>query len=315
MPRPGLCWYCGRPWLRVGDPPDHFLLAALGARLTTDRCCAPCNRALNTRVDQPALSDWLIAIERRRAGLRDTRRGAGRSRQAARPEQHVTTPDGARVVADLSHPDLIPVQVTEDDQGVLVVGGRADERHRLAERIERTARERGRQVTVREQPIPPKFHVSIRADFAVWPRFIARAALGALSREGWSDEWLQSDAARRLRGWLWDGKPRDDTGAGPLHGLLRRPPTWAARACPQGGHLLAWYPGRDGRAALHVVLFGRHWQTVIVDPGSETTPISAWRIALNKPAERTDFRTLADALYRQATGRPSPPNGDELAGM
>jgi hypothetical protein len=301
-PRPGLCWYCARPWLRVGDPPDHLLLAALGSRLVTDRCCTRCNAALNARVDQPALADWLIALARRRAGLRDTRRARSRSRPAAPPEQTVTLGDGTAVVADLAHPDLVPAQVTRGRDGPLVVGGRAHERRALVDRVERTARERGRSRSVPDLPIPRELRVGIRADLRVLPRFVARAAFGALSLEGWSDDWLATSSAARLRGWLWDDEPLDDIG-GPLRGLLRRPPWWAAQTTPPGGHLLAFHPGRDARAALHMVLFGRHWQAVIIDSEGQPTPLTVWRLPINAAPIRSDFHTVADELFRAATGR------------
>jgi hypothetical protein len=41
--RPGRCWYCGKQSLRVGDPLEHAIPAAIGGTLKIDRVCGECN--------------------------------------------------------------------------------------------------------------------------------------------------------------------------------------------------------------------------------------------------------------------------------
>ena len=297
--RPGLCWYCARPWLRVGDPPDHVLLAGFGARLVTDRCCLACNTQLNRLVDGAALNDYILAIERGRAGLADARRGSGRSRRAAPARQRASLPDGTPIVMDLRVPELIPAQLTTDSEGLVVLGGTAEQRAELVENATRKAESRGRMLDVREKYVGKQIRLQTEVDLVVWPRFAARSALGICSLLGWPDSWLSGETATTLRGWLWDAEPRALDG-GRLRDRLRKPPTWAAAACPEKGHLVAFYPGRDGRAAMHVVLFGKHWFATLIDPGGNPTPRAAWRLPIDGSVEATNFHELAEEAYLRA---------------
>lgn len=200
---------------------------------------------------------------------------------------------------DLRLPELIPAQLTTDSAGLVVLGGTTEQRAALAANAIRKAASRGRTLDVREKDAGNQIHVQTEVDLVVWPRFAARCALGVSSLLGWPDSWLGGDTATTWRGWLWDAEPRALDG-GPLRHTLRKPPTWAAAVCPKEGHLVAFYPGRDGRAAMHVVLFGKHWFATLIHPGENPTPLAAWRLPINKPAQLTNIHELAEEAYLRA---------------
>src|SRR5438046_2365307 len=70
--RVGRCWYCGEDALRVGDPPEHVVPAAIQGTMTTDHVCASCNREAG-RIDQRFNGDYFIALERSKHDMRDRR--------------------------------------------------------------------------------------------------------------------------------------------------------------------------------------------------------------------------------------------------
>ena len=59
--RPGRCWYCGKQSLRVGDPLEHAIPAAIGGTLKTDRVCGECNQRARSEIDWPLQRDFLVA--------------------------------------------------------------------------------------------------------------------------------------------------------------------------------------------------------------------------------------------------------------
>lgn len=59
--RPGRCWYCGKQTLRVGDPLEHAIPAAIGGTLKIDRVCGECNQRARSEIDWPLQRDFLVA--------------------------------------------------------------------------------------------------------------------------------------------------------------------------------------------------------------------------------------------------------------
>lgn len=276
------------------------MLAGLGSQITTDKACSPCNGLLNQLVDTPFLNDWFVAMERTRRGLRDRRRGARRSRRASPPRQRVTLQDGTPAKVDFSSPELIPAQLREGPGGPVVFGGSASQRERLAVRYRVVTSERGRTREAEEGPTGGTLQMGLSISTTIWLRFAARATLGSLSLLGWSDEWLDGPQAALLRGFVFDERPTKD--GQPLCWRPRRAPSWLATIVRNDEHRLVFYPGPDGRAALHILLFGNQWAGVLVDPECQPTPNAAWRIPIDRAIERGDFFSVSTEVY--AASRP-----------
>jgi hypothetical protein len=140
----------------------------------------------------------------------------------------------------------------------------------------------------------------IRLMIGLWPRFVARATLGAVSLLDWSEAWLQTATARQLRSWVFDDRPATDSGD-PLLALPRRPPAWLAPVCRDREHRLVFFPGaspEDSRSVLHVVLFGRDWFGVMIDAhGFAPAARAAWRIPLGRAAIRQTYHDVVDESF------------------
>jgi hypothetical protein len=127
--RLGRCWACGKPHRSVGDPPEHIVQSALGGTLTTDRFARDCNRELGSRVDQPFLRDFVVAVSRAHHGIRDPRRP---QRPPPNPRHHAKTKDGQAVVFDWRDGGVIfPPQVSEDEERVIITAQTEQEAGRL----------------------------------------------------------------------------------------------------------------------------------------------------------------------------------------
>jgi hypothetical protein len=93
--RTGRCWYCGEETLRTDDPPEHVVPSTLGGELTTDRVCRKCNTRAGKEIDEPFLSDWVIAWERLLWDIRDVRHG--KDKPPPLPHEELALDDGTEV--------------------------------------------------------------------------------------------------------------------------------------------------------------------------------------------------------------------------
>lgn len=285
--RPGRCWYCGLESLREGDPPEHVISAALGARLTTDRVCATCNERAGREIEYPFLGDWFIANERALFGVNDPRRGRRRPPRA--PDQEGILPDGTPV--DLRTQDgpweaRIRSRIEYNGDEVRIVAADRAEYDRLLERVRKRVEADGR---VFEAPGEPqevdagsRVEMRTRIDGRVWLRAAAKTTLAALSL-ALDDGWLDTNDAALLRSWLWDADPRNATGEIAL-GFPMDPAELERHAARPPEHLIILTRVRADALGISVAFFGRNFVRSRVALAGQPPPAAgAWRVPVSGP--------------------------------
>lgn len=279
----GRCWYCAHGALRVGDPPEHVISAALGARLTTDKVCASCNARAGREIDYPFLGDWFVASERALYGINDPRRG-GRRRPPRAALQEGRLPDGTPV--DLQTQDgpweaRIRSRIEYNGDEVRIVAADRAEYDRLLERVRKRVEADGRtfQDPGEPQELDAGSHVEMRTqiDGRVWLRSAAKTTLAALSLV-LSEDWLDTHHATLLRSWLWDLDPRNARGEIAL-GFPMEPAELERHAARPPEHLIILTPSAGGALGVSMAFFGRNFirSRVALDGHPPPDP-GAWRL-------------------------------------
>jgi hypothetical protein len=199
--RSGRCWYCGRPRLEVGDPPEHVIAAVLGGALTTNRVCADCNLRAGVEIDKPFVGDWLVVWSRVLWDIRDERHG--RDRPAPIPEEELTLPDGSAVrLLHGGKTEIIPRVEREDDELRISVGTDGELNEIVKKITERAARD-GKTLTPGEikRQVVEDVAGRIVIDGTLWLRATTKMALAAASL-ALPDDWLDTDQAESTGGSL-----------------------------------------------------------------------------------------------------------------
>jgi hypothetical protein len=293
--RPGRCWACGEPHLKVGDPVEHIVASAIGGVLTTDRFASDCNERLGRLIDQPFLRDPFVAIRRVRHGIKDPRR----PRPPASPRLAATTSDGRSAIFDLADNTVFwPPHFTEDGDRHRVTAQNKDEARRAVEsKVERLRRDGfkvqvGQPRTVRQPDDPVEAKFTLSMDSFLRARVAAKIALGAFSLV-LPEEWLDTDGAKLLQSWLWDERPKTEDG-GVIFAAPQEVPSPIDTLGAPPKHTLFFLPG-DGRGALFgIVLFGEELMVVRTGPLDGRPPEIAWQLdPITRTCKKTSFSDLA----------------------
>jgi hypothetical protein len=296
--RPGRCWACGESHLAAGDPPEHIVQSALGGSLTTDHFAGSCNRELGRRVDQPFLRDFLIAVSRARHGIRDPRRPR---RPPPNPRHRAKTKDGQPVVFDWRDGGLtLPPYVSEDDERVVITAETEQEARKAAEARIGRMRRKGQefkpgpavQREKSDEPIEARMELSFSA--TIRARAAAKIALGAFSLV-LPEDWLDSDAAKLLQGWLWDESPKTADG-GTIFASPQKVPDPMDKFCRPPEHLLFFMPSHQAHANFGIALFGEEFMVVSTGPLDHPAPETAW--CLDPVAHTAQETTFSDLVIR-----------------
>jgi len=297
-PRPGRCWACGESHLAVGDPPEHIVGSALGSTLTTDRFAGSCNRELGRRVDQPFFRDFLVGVRRARYGIRDPRRP---HRPPPNPRHHAKTPEGQRVVFDWRDGGLtVPPHVFENDERVIITAETEQEARKVAETKIARLRQKGQESKLvpavhREVPnAPMEARMGLSLSSTIRAKVAAKIALGVFSLV-LPEDWLDTDAAKLLQGWLWDESPKTPDG-GTIFASPQKVPDPMDKFCRPPEHLLFFLPTAKEHVNLGIALFGEEFMVVGSGPLDYPAPETAW--CLDPVAHTHQETTLSDLVMR-----------------
>lgn len=197
------CFYCGRTVLQGRHPPEHILPAAVGATLITDKVCSDCNRRAGSEVDWP-WQNWPLIMElRHRFAVLD--RDGKPARPVTWPGQLVSGDARAAVDVKGERVDVRILPSEYDEDGVRVFeGDEAD----LAKRRQRILRKSpdARIVPLPSRTLPGPLSAKVEWTLSVhiWPRFMAKVALGVASLIA-EEAWVETQEAAQLRRVLWTG--------------------------------------------------------------------------------------------------------------
>lgn len=249
----GRCWYCGHR--RLSLTTEHVLAEAhFGGRLKSpDAVCQSCNSVagrIEAHVAENPFVSEAVAVFR-------TDEGGKRF-----PQSRGILPDGARVQVERrpSGAQIIhyePRRVGTDPDGTEVwevASGREEE-------FEERRRKRGARVRAVGRPLGPGgyMHLSYGIgahNFAAWPRFVAKVALGTSSLVA-DQEWLDSAGALALQDMFLErrrsGGARYRLPLDPWEQDRSQPP-WSLLAGRE--HLLALWREEDGSCRFGLALFG-----------------------------------------------------------
>jgi hypothetical protein len=298
--RPGRCWYCGEAKLRVDDPPEHVIPAALGGTLETDRVCRDCNQRAGREIDGPLQDDWLVAqtkilhevISSRRKASGKPRTGKSDARRKGQPEVVVDV--------DRNWQPIVRSKIDRTEDGATIAAGSLEEAKRLRERLVKQLAAEDLKIQSEEMSHDQfnEVEVKLKIDGVVWLRAAAKMVLASVSLCV-DDAWLDSEDAARLRRWLWDQKPTSDNGSPAFtYPTEASPPeTWVA---PPPTHLISFWstPASDQRVVVNIGLFGTFYLRAGVEV-PPPLPDKIWVIAPGRqPRELTRQSFVHEATER-----------------
>lgn len=293
------CWYCGGSGLALTR--EHVLSEAnFGGRLISPNAvCGPCNRLagkLEAMVaEHPFVADAVAAF-------------MTEPRQKRFPQSKAVLADGAKVHVERRRTGVEVLAFTPRHIGTDADGTEVWEVSAGSEDdfVQRRAK-RGSKVRAVGRPLGPggpmELHYGIGfANFAAWPRFVAKVALGAMSLHA-PEQWLDSDGALALQDVFHE---RRRPGAAPYHLPLypweqdRSKLPWSILR--RGEHIVAlWFDEATGRSQLWLTIFGylvAEGEIRDYDCSDEPT----WLVPCDgRPPERFTRTTFNDWLEAQGT--------------
>jgi hypothetical protein len=301
MSQPGkVCVYCGEPVLSGLERPEHAIPAALGATLTVDTVCDPCNSWAGKEIDQPFLADDWVREHRSQSGVIDPRRGR-KGRPVASPMlSGGETHDGDFVSLDESgKPKLRSRIVDLGNNEFQIRANSMAEMERLKQRVEKRT---GKQITdesIERFTSQPRITGRIIVDTLIWRREAAKIGL-AIGSKVYPASWRTGADAALLREWMhgMDASTED----GKAHGLALA----AVRPSPfelivdGSSHLLLFMRSNES-TYLAVVLLGAILFSVPVESTGLPTPGVAWKLDPHSP--HAPRETTLDALSSEAAER------------
>lgn len=297
MAQPGeICAYCAQPVLTGEEKPEHAIPAALGASLTVDSVCDPCNRRAGKEVDQPFLADEWVRLHRSQSGVLDPRRGR-KGRPISSPMLRGYTDDGDFVNLDENgEPRLRSRIIDLGEQKFQIRADSIEEMERLKRRVEKQT---GKEITDEEIThfsSNPRVHGRMTVDTLVWLRQAAKICL-AVGSQAYPEEWRTGAGAARLREWLNGEDAR--VPAGQPIGLVPREVsgTPIEQFVDGASHLVFFQRAREA-SVLVVVLLGSAFVSLPVDTSGDPTPRIAWKLDPARP--KADGRTSFDTLLGEA---------------
>ena len=297
--RSGRCWACGEEHLASDDPPEHIVQAALGGTLTTDRFAADCNRELGRSVDQPFLRDFWVAAARARYDIRDPRRA---DRPPPIPSHTAHFPDGRPARIDMLDGKWEPIplpHVQEDDNKFIITASSFAEAERATSkkvsRLKRDGQKIESEPVMRWQKVEnPEVQVDISMSATIRVRAAAKVALGVLSLV-LPDDWLDSEGAKQLQGWMWDDWPKNAEGQ-KIIAPPRRVPEPLSTICRPPEHLLFFSRGRGDELIFTAILLGEQMLPIRTNLAGAPRPTMAW--TLDPKAHSCKETTFDDLLLR-----------------
>jgi hypothetical protein len=185
---------------------EHPLSQALGGQgFRTLEVCDHCNRRAGQEIDQPFAAETMVLAARHRHRIPDAR---GKVPDAPRLVGQAT--DGVRVMAELTREGIItrriPTAVRRSPSSEEYITDEGDGETVLDTRLRRLRRQVGTEYdvsgTVENVPRDSVARVNLSLDAYLWPRMMAKLALG-FAGDALGPEWLAGQRATQLRDVLW----------------------------------------------------------------------------------------------------------------
>lgn len=251
------CFYCADELDGVPEP-EHILPAAINAGLTTRRVCTPCNHWAGTEVDRP----WLETAGVREARLRwkvPDRWGGTVSKIVYKG----ALPDGDAALIVLTD-DNVEIrrrpQAVDNGDTITLTGYNQPEYAKAIGRLRQRYPnlEAPEELTLVNGLLTAT--VNLHSNVHIWPRFVAKVALGVASLVA-DDSWIDSSDATGLRGVLRHGHYTTEQAALDQPGVawsaipLELRPGTHPLLPPQ--HLLTFESTEDEGEWLVIVVFGQ----------------------------------------------------------
>jgi hypothetical protein len=248
------CWYCGAA--DVKRTREHILSEKnFGGQLVSpDAVCEACNGLAGKIEAMVAGHPWVAEA------VAQYMTGPGGK---AFPQSRAVLPDGAqaqvqRRPSGVEVLSFTPRRIGTDDDGTEVWAvGEGKE----AEFVERR-RKKGQKVRAVGRRLGPggymELHYEIgEANFAIWPRFVAKVALGAMSLYA-PETWLDSEGALDLQDmFLERRRPGAAPYSLPLHPLEQDRSEFPWSVYDRGEHVVGlWIDEETGKSHLWLTLFG-----------------------------------------------------------
>jgi hypothetical protein len=311
MAQPGeICAYCAQPVLTGEEKPEHAIPAALGASLTVDTVCDPCNCWAGKEIDQPFLEDDWVRLHRSQSGVVDPRRGR-KSRPTSSPMLQGYTDDGDFVRLDQNgEPRLRSRIVDLGEQKFQIRADSIEEMERLKRRVEKRT---GKEITdeaITHFSSQPRVHGRMSLDTLVWLRQTAKIGL-AVGSQVYPEAWRTGADAARLREWL-----NSEDALAPLGqaiGLVPREVSGTPiERFVNGATHLVFFQRTKEATMLIVVLLGSVFVSLPVDTSGGPTPQIAWKLdpARPKAGGQTSFDTLLGEAAEQFIAEHSEQSAD-----
>jgi hypothetical protein len=248
------CWYCGAA--DVERTREHILSEKnFGGRLVSpDAVCKSCNGLAGKIEAMVAGHPWVAEA------VAQYMTGPGGK---AFPQSRAVLPDGAKAQVErrpsgVEVLSFTPRQLGTDDDGTEVweVGEGTED-----EFVERR-RKKGQKVRAVGRPLGPGGYMELHygvgvANFAIWPRFVAKVALGAMSLYA-SEDWLDSDGALALQDIFHERRrPGAASYELPLHPWEQDRSKFPWSLYSRGEHVVGlWLDEDTGKSHLWLTLFG-----------------------------------------------------------
>lgn len=295
-----ICPYCARPCLIGGEKPEHPIPAALGASLSVDTVCEPCNAWSGREIDQPFLEDDWVLEYRSQSGVVDPRRGS-RARPPRSPFlRGGFTEEGDFVSLDEHGQPQMRSRIIDLGEGRFEIRASSEEEvARLLRRVERRTGKTAKLEAVTQHSSQPRIRNQIIVKPVIWQRMAAKIGL-AVGSVVYDLDWRTGLDAGRLREWLngEDAATEDGQSSGFVPRQVSGTPFEGF--CENGEHLLLFLRSGEG-THLAVVLFGAVSFSVPVETSGEPTRRTAWRLDPKRP--RVDGLTTLDVLLAGAAQR------------
>lgn len=298
--RPGRCWYCCEPRLRIDDPPEHVIPSALGGTLTTDRVCRECNERAGREIDLPLQNDWLVAQTKILHEVVSSRRGSTGKPKTGRSDAHRKGDPGTVVDISRDWTPTVRSKIERTGTTAKIAAGSEDEANRLRERLVKQLNAEGLQIdteeTTREQFNEVAINVTL--DGVVWLRAAAKMMLGALSLCV-DDTLLETADIARLRRWLWEKQPTYDDGS-PAFADPNQPILPETLVAPPPTHVVSVYSAQltEKRVVVSIGLFGTFYVRAGVGL-SPPLPDKVWLVVPGESARELTWDSFIDEATRR----------------
>jgi HNH endonuclease len=298
--RPGRCWYCGEAKLRLDDPPEHVIPAALGGTLETYRVCRECNERAGREIDWPFQNDWIVAQTKRLHDVVSSRKGASGRGRTGRSEAHRKGDPGTVVDIDRDWKPIVRSNIERTESGARISARSREEAGRLRERLIKQLAAEGLQIQSEETGRDQfnEVELKVKLDGVVWLRAAAKMVLASLSLSV-DESWLDPDDAKQLRQWLWEEQPTHEDGS-PASTSPELPTDPERLVAPPPTHLITIFSSATSneRVGVGIGLFGSLYVrgSVKIPP---PLPDRCWVVVPGEQPRDLTFQSYVDEATRR----------------